>query len=123
MYVCELFSGQNFSEDVLSLISHHLLSDFCHLGHNSTPLLILTGPSLSLGFGTKHRLRQLVSAEDVSQENCRVFYRNMLCYCEAITRYLLSHLPLDDSFLMELQWLDPSKASIDSEAVISCALR
>lgn len=42
-----------------------------------------------------------------------------MIYMEAVTRYLLSHLPISDDFLREVEWVDPSMDHINLDAVIN----
>lgn len=87
-----------------------MLPTFCYL------LLV------NIGLAAKTLLRQLRSAEEVSEEEEQLLYNHLSAYMETIASYLYSNLPLEDSFLKSVKWLDPEVLD-GSDVVEECALR
>lgn len=76
-----------------------------------------------VGFGTKHRLRQLISAEEVTDRQVNDFHRIMFSYMESVTGYLINHLPIKDEHLKKVVWIDPDMFPGRCEDMIDCAMR
>lgn len=69
-------------------------------------------------------LGKLKSAEDITVIEEAEFYRNIVAYYESVSRYLSTHLPLDDDFLRIVMWIDPRLfPQSNYEAIEGCALR
>lgn len=82
----------------------------------------MAGSALGVGFAARQRIMQLRSAEEILETDINKFYRDMAVFFEVTTSYLLSHLPIDDSFLAELEWVEP-RSTLSTDDVMSCALR
>lgn len=79
-----------------------------------------------IGTSAKTRLTRLLSAEEMTERQVDAVYENIAIYMEVVVRYLLTNLPLDDSFLHTLRWINPSTfcgGDADSEGIMECAMR
>lgn len=82
-----------------------------------------SGGSIHIGFSAKQKLRQLLSAGDVSDGQAQIFYRNITIYFEVVSQYLLQKLPIHYAFLQEIQWIDPEKQNGNVDAMLAFATR
>lgn len=72
---------------------------------------------------TRHKLRQLVSAGEVTEGEATLFYQMMEAYMVAVTQYLLVTLPIDDDHLKKVQWFSPDKFVGRCDDMLHCAMR
>lgn len=59
---------------------------------------------------------------EILETDINKFYGDMAVFFEETTSYLLSHLPINDSFLAELKRVEP-RSRLSTDDVMSCALR